>query len=255
MIISHEHRFIFLHCRKVAGGSIESYLSQFLDDKDFMKGSLVDRYKTYGIPPNKAMWMDLVHPAALAYFLYHVSSRSLAKPWRHVNRMALISALNRSRALVYPPLFTAASIKAFAPNEWDKYYKFCFVRNPYDLAVSDYKWRTKRIKHGRYTFKDFLREIEGRQFSRNGPTSRYSNWPACTIRDQICVDYVGRYENLYADLAEALGEIGLPFKEELLPHTKNSTHPGDYRKWYGKEEKELVTKLYKKEIDAFGYSF
>lgn len=54
-------------------------------------------------------------------------------------------AMNRVACEYYPfkmpPHPTAKEIKRSFPEEWDKYYKFCAVRNPYEKVVSDYIWR------------------------------------------------------------------------------------------------------------------
>jgi len=63
----------------------------------------------------------------------------------------------------------APYLRKFAPYEWQNYFKFCFVRNPYDHAVSDYKWRikSKGLTQQDVTFREYLLRLKG--FNRPDP--------------------------------------------------------------------------------------
>jgi hypothetical protein len=156
---------------------------------------------------------------------------------------------------VRPHHASASEIRNFAATEWDAYFKFCFVRNPFDRAVSDYKWRTRR-KPG-VSFIEFLRRIDDPQ--RPDPERVVprpaTNWPIYTIDDRVAVDFVGKFENLLEDFAEICDKIQIPFDPHLFPLAKQGLRREHYRTYYGQEEKTLVTKLFGSEIDCFDYSF
>jgi hypothetical protein len=66
------------------------------------------------------------------------------------------------------------------------------------------------------------------------------------------VDFVGRFEMFQADYDILCNRIELPLQQ--LPHLNKSTH-GHYSEYYDTETKELVGKLYAKDIELFKYKF
>jgi len=54
-----------------------------------------------------------------------------------------------------PACSTAEHVKCFDLIAWNNYFKFSFVRNPFDFEISDYLWRTKRIDQS-ISFKEFF---------------------------------------------------------------------------------------------------
>ena len=69
---------------------------------------------------------------------------------------------------------------------------------------------------------------------------------------KICVDFIGRYENLQEDFNKVLKDIGLPAMQ--LKHL-NKFDRENYRSYYTEEDIEKVKKLYKRDIEYFGYKF
>ena len=162
---------------------------------------------------------------------------------------------------------------------FDDYFKFGFVRNPWDRVVSEYKYRFHAY---RYSFKKFLFE----HFPKPSWTDEY-----CHIIPQydflydqngtLLVDFVGKIENLQADFAHVCNKLNINTK--TLPHRNKSTsifnrrdnnpvlllrsirskfsitqrkntfeHYVDY---YDNESIEFVARLYKKDIETFDYKF
>lgn len=86
------------------------------------------------------------------------------------------------------------------------------------------------------------------------PSFKLSNWDIYTINDQIKVDFVGRYENLDADLAKIKEKLGLP-AEFNLPrakgkYRKNREH---YSRLLSSEARARIEIVCAKEMTAFGY--
>lgn len=77
MIISHKYRFIFIHCRKVAGSAIKTTLWPHLGENDIMIGSL-DEVMQRGGKLNSAAHRALFHPRAL-----NVTRKAILEKARH----------------------------------------------------------------------------------------------------------------------------------------------------------------------------
>jgi sulfotransferase famil protein len=163
-------------------------------------------------------------------------------------------------------------------QEFASYFKFSFVRNPWDRIVSEYKYRGHPV---RMDFKTYL----FKHLPAPGFTDTY-----CHIIPQhdflfdeqgtLLVDFVGRYESLQADFDTVCARLGIPAAS--LPHVNRSlegqprirtlhdvkkglrrwlwnlerkhTFPY-YTQYYDDESRAFVAQLFRKDIDAFNYSF
>jgi len=254
VIISYHHRFLFMHCRKVAGSSIAAALAPHLAPGDLHLGTWPEAFER-GVAPNARAWRDLLHPMAGASF----AARWLRRPARWVRRAHVVDALNGAQRLKYrsrlghsPEHAHGAAVARSFPEAWRASYKFCFVRNPFDRAVSDYLWRTRKTGQS-LRFRAFLEALRDRDFRNPAIPRHFDNWPIYTIDDRIAVDFVGRFERLEADLASAFERIGLPAPE--LGHAKAIAGRSGYRDYYGPAERRLVEELFEPELEAFGYEF
>jgi len=255
LIISHRHRFIFMHCRKAAGSSVAAALAPYLDRDDLHLGTWPEALEA-GIAPNRRARRDLMHPLAGASFLV----RWLAQPSRLADRAHRVRAQNGAQRLKYrrvlgrsPEHAHAERVRAFAPGPWRDYFKFCFVRNPYARAVSDFRWRTAKRGARGLTFAGFLEALEREDFSHPAIPRHWDNWPIYTIDNKIALDFVGRFERLEVDLAEVFARLGLPAPR--LGHAKASASGRPWPDWYGPDERARVERLFGREIEQFGYRF
>lgn len=163
-------------------------------------------------------------------------------------------------------------------QQFNDYFKFSFVRNPWDRLVSEYKYR----RHPqRYAFKDFL----------------FHHFPQPEWTDEYChvipqyhflfdghgrqmVDFVGKYERLTDDFDHVCQVLSVAQKR--LPHKNKSdsffrrdndlvemlrTLRSDlsrrrkrnsfkhYTQYYDDECIAFVNNLYRKDIETFHYRF
>ena len=256
MIISHKHKFIFIHCRKVAGSSIKVALASHLHRDDLLVGSWVDCFDN-GIPFNKRALRDLLHPrSAVNLCLRMVSRPTQLLDNRHVawSVNGAIKEKYKGKLGKYPEHGSAGRLQMFCGKHWDDYYKFCFVRNPFDRVVSEYIWVTKTRKLKGLSFSDFVKALKDPYENTGIVNPNFNNWPMYTINDKLVVDRVARFENLSEDFNSIAEEIGLEINGKL-PHAKNNLRRFDYRSWYSTDDKVVVKELFEKEINQFNYEF
>jgi hypothetical protein len=183
-MISHKHKFIFIHIPKTGGGSLEKVFRNLDTEYNNMK---------------------LLHSPISDY-----------------------------------------------PMERKHYFKFTFVRNPWDLRVSYYFYNktqgTFRGRHARNkSFSEYVKFYSKKRKSLIARPQVYF-----LGRDVNNVDFIGRFENLQNDFNKVCGEVGIPRQE--LPHAHKTNHK-HYTEYYDDETRQVVAEKYKKDIEYFGYEF
>jgi len=221
LIVSHEHRFIFLKTRKTAGTSIEAFLEPYAGERAIVTPLGPDD-DAHGHTPRN--WRHAFNPVP----------ELMSMPW-----VPVLSDLKHRRAffdhIPARKLRTRLGRKTF-----DRYYKFCFERDPWDKSVSLYYWKA-RDGRPRPPFDEWA-------LSRGLPT----DWDLYTIDDGIAVDFVGRYDNLEHDLRTALDDIGIDATIEL-PRLKGDHRPRDAQPRFTPEVNAHIAGVFRREIDAFGF--
>ncbi len=144
------------------------------------------------------------------------------------------------------------SVKNIMPKElFEVYFKFSFVRNPWKRLVSEYEFIKRRPDHGRHkklikmTFNQYIVYQAKRHDAHQIHMLADKN-------GKILMDFIGRFENLQEDWNFICDEIGIENKQ--LSHRKKAGKV-NYSNYYNDENKKLVTKLWEKDIDAFGYAY
>ena len=115
MIISHKHKFIFFKTRKTAGSSIQVALAEQCGKDDIITG----QYRL-GVDDNS-----------------HTAGLNLDKfPGKN-------------------PHTPLKQVKEFLDlKTWNSYFKFAFIRNPFDIVVSRYYWEMSRINNPNISIKN-----------------------------------------------------------------------------------------------------
>jgi hypothetical protein len=160
--------------------------------------------------------------------------------------------------------------------EWSQYFKFAFVRNPWDRLVSWYTAITqnttllpryqrilRRDKYSRFrqyvlenstSFEEFIANCTEVVDDYDGRKSlSYNQLDYVTGGDgKIIVDFIGRFENLNHDAGFILRELGI--RDEQLPHIGRSRHR-HYSEYYCDKTRNAVAQKYQRDIEFFGYEF
>lgn len=146
---------------------------------------------------------------------------------------------------------------------FNNYFKFSFVRNPWDRAVSMYTYlATKKPEgtvdtyfHQLFTkhikdFNSFISYLEHNgidQFTLFQSQSFY----LLDYKNEIAVDYVGKVENMEKDYEFIKNKLSLTSSITR----KNASIRKPYQSYYTPELKNRVGDLYRKDIDIFNYDF
>jgi len=131
-------------------------------------------------------------------------------------------------------------------ENYDEHFKFSFVRNPYDRAVSwvYYYYRNRKINLDEHSFKELIFKF---------PDWIWTGQHEFLFEDnKNSMNFVGKVENFQQDFNIICDKIGIPKQE--LPH-KNKTKHKHYTEYYDKETKQIVAEKYRKDIEYFGYEF
>jgi Sulfotransferase family len=148
-------------------------------------------------------------------------------------------------------------IEQLGPEAGD-YFKFSFVRNPWDRLVSAYHYIiTRRTGLDRVTnhdtFESFLSSfIE--EPSRYLKLQYFKPQSSFLVNDkgEMPLDFLGRFETFEKDLGVVLREIGI--RRTFFKHRKKSKR-SDYREYYSADSSKAVGEIYRSDVEHFGYEF
>ena len=138
-------------------------------------------------------------------------------------------------------------------EDFDSYFKFTFVRNPWDILISKYvtswyslKGRGSSIgyKSGK-TLKYFLDHYE--------PVAHEHGDGLLDYFDPKQMDFIARFENRNKDLEYISNKIG--FNIDANTKRRDHRHKKHYTEYYDDETREIVAEKYARDIEYFGYKF
>ncbi len=135
-------------------------------------------------------------------------------------------------------------------NEWEQYFSFIFVRNPFDRLLSC--WKTT---HRHMSFKDY---VKSGMFVDGVPKVLHyqTQCSLLEVSDLSCktkLNFIGKVENIKEDWKKLCSLIDIP--HVTMPHLKSNGKFPHYREFYDVETKELVENMYKRDLELFDYEF
>jgi hypothetical protein len=143
----------------------------------------------------------------------------------------------------YNHMSATAIRKRIGGRMWDRYFTFCFERNPWEKVVSGFFW--ERGRRGV--------ELDFEDYVLNAPLpsdfDRYS-----FDGRSVGVDFVGRYEHLEEELRKVLDRLGIR-EPVMLGREKGSFRPREatVETMFTDEMSARVERIFAREIEAFGF--
>lgn len=137
-------------------------------------------------------------------------------------------------------------------DAFQRYFKFAFVRNPFDRFVSYCAFMTRDND----SFAQDPGQVMRRILFQVRPLHHILFQPQCAmVCDQdgrLLADYIGRVEQMQLSYDQISVRVGIPGR----PLGKvNDSQRGDYRQYYDSTLIEGVAALYHRDLELFGYEF
>jgi hypothetical protein len=156
-------------------------------------------------------------------------------------------------------------LKDYSEKFRQKHFIFSFVRNPWDRVVSSFLYLNSNVSNledqqdkikylERYNgnFKKFVKNAFKNEEIFQSIYFRPQNKWICDEDGNALVNFLGRYENLNENLNDLSKILKVDFKEFLIGDEFRQDH---YRNYYNKKTKRIISKIYSKDIELFGYEF
>ncbi len=167
-------------------------------------------------------------------------------------------------------------------DRFEDYFKFTFVRNPWDQAVSMYFHLRKPLyqretilkKYGqdilnpvracqiacRHNFRDYCQLVYAQKQKQE--EEERAQWPVrhfapfvewiSDAAGNIITDHIGRFERLHSDTQEILEKLG---KGKIDLPRKNRSRHEHYAVYYDSPSRAVIAAHYARDIQAFAYQF
>jgi len=181
----------------------------------------------------------------------------------HITKSASTSVA-KSLFVYLPYHYTAVEYRViFGRRAFNNYFKFAFVRNPWDRLLSafsyiqgggwneqDHRWFNENISH-LPNFNSLVLDWLDSSRLQSHVHLKLQSKCICDSKHRPRIDYLGYFESLPEDFAYIAVVLNI---ETRLDHV-NTSKRSDYRNVYSPEAIEKVNSLYRRDIDNFGYDF
>jgi len=184
----------------------------------------------------------------------------------HIPKTAGVSvcrALFGNLAGAHRPIFEYQIV--FRQREFDSYFKFTFVRNPWDRVHSAYRFLqaggmndwdaawAREFLRPYHSFEHFVREGLGRpevqRWIHFRPQSFFLTVPGQHHTDHL--DFIGRFETLEADFKHVAAQLGLT--GATLPHVNATPGAVVAADDLDAATRDTVARLYRDDVKLLGY--
>ncbi len=216
-------------------------------------------------------WLKRWVPMALRYRLMELRGRGLYSRYADAHRCIFVHIPKTAGTSIAHALFNmeprhipCTEYEKVDPEKFRRYFKFAFVRNPWDRLFSAYHYlrRGGMNNNDRAWAETYLAPYQSfEQFVHEWVSeTNIGSWKhfrpqldfITDAKGHMAMDYLGRMERLDADFETICQKIGLSV---VLPRLNEGEEKGHYSKAYSREMIDIVAKAYAKDIAFLNYSF
>ena len=138
------------------------------------------------------------------------------------------------------------------PATWDDYFKFGFVRNPFDRFVSTCFFLNRANPGFAESAVPFMKRALSVPRFRQRVLVRPQYRQLTDEHGELAIDFVGRYEDLQTSYDEVCARLGVP---TTSLGRKNPSEHSSYTSYYDDELRGIVGEFYAEDLRLFGYDF
>ncbi len=197
----------------------------------------------------------------------YIVNHSLKYVW-YVNPKVASRTLSHQLNLKFPETYKdkkeceVVETNKYLPYEkYYDYFKFTFVRNPYDRLLSTFLDKTKKVigtpweiqyfaQFKDYTFEQFVGHLYENVNLSNNDVNRHLRTQMSLSNDANDLNFIGKLENLETDLNLLNNILGTHMKSI---ESKNKTNHDHYSSHYTNAMKKMVYEMYFEDFNFFNY--
>lgn len=194
----------------------------------------------------------------------------------HLNKIELATLMNVSVG-PHPEILSSPHVKPYQLSAddlsdilfGDEFFKFTFVRNPYERILSAYldkivgnsperkqidnnRKMANRMKSEECSFAEFIDTVK--KIPDNTRDKHWRTQFSLTMKNFVRYDYIGKIERFNADVTKIQSISGISFQgiKEFSPHkTEAKSKMDNY--YSDKDARDTVLDIYSKDFEVFGY--
>ena len=156
-----------------------------------------------------------------------------------------------ARPLNHLTLTQALNHRDVDPNITKDFFKFTFVRNPWDKVISEcFCGQIQVIFKDDHTIKEKIKTACS--WAKGGYGGHCQKQIDFVKAQGSSMDFIGRFEDLQKDYKHICETLKIPHLP--LPHL-NKSKRSHYREYFNNETEDLVRETYKEDIEKFNYEY
>lgn len=194
---------------------------------------------------------------------YKVAGTSISKSLKQYDNYSFLNSTFSDKLNflmgIYPRIYSqrfsghisAVDLKRKIPDFiFNNYFKFGFVRDPWDWQVSLYTYMLQFKEHHQHRLIRLLKDFD-----------EYIDWRVHNDlhlqreffydQDRCLMDFIGKMENLEKDFKKICKRLDI---DVHLPHLNSSRKDNNYLKFYSKRSLDMVSQAYEEDVKLFNYS-